>query len=589
MDTSLGQFQQKSGVLDLLFDSSEGLLMIKDTPEVHRLNNTVTHISGQFIDDNNFCNMPVLSLSDMETYQDDLLKLLEDQQNEQEFKKISTTTAQKHQRHHSSNSSSSDFTFNDIYTNVNTQISNDHDYSRKSPVASDSGFSSDGPVSPNSDAAYENVDTINTQYSTDEQKQSTIGLDLDDFQMEGLNFDTLDPAAFLNDDFLDSVGNDPNFTLNLEGVDEKSDSGIDFLMSPGSDDSGSSPSHKQQYYDSGDSMDVLPMHVQDIKPSTKSYDNKYNSMLCLSDEEKELLAKEGVTLPQDMPLTREEERALKAVRRKIRNKISAKESRKRKMEYIDGLEQRVKACTQNNHQLQRKVQLLEKQNQSLLGQLKKLQTMITNTTNKTAQNGTCVMVLLLSFALLVVPNISPFKDRGQADGQHQTPMAGKSRSLMATDGDSVPNIQLFNADLQQTAVPNDAKAQENVVIAESQLKTQENLVFTESQLKTHRDQSVHNPADSSELHVVIEVNNTNKQEMLQNASDIIQNALKDPEIVNNINSQIEKLIEKEDVLKDEGISDKVVQMNVKNLEQDLQYTEEIINIVQSKKTRTDDL
>jgi uncharacterized protein YlxW (UPF0749 family) len=84
--------------------------------------------------------------------------------------------------------------------------------------------------------------------------------------------------------------------------------------------------------------------------------------LRLSDEEKTLLAREGIVLPTNMPLTKEEERALKAVRRKIRNKISAKESRKRKQGYVEGLEKRVKACTAQNMQLQKKVENLEKQN-----------------------------------------------------------------------------------------------------------------------------------------------------------------------------------------------------------------------------------
>lgn len=52
-----------------------------------------------------------------------------------------------------------------------------------------------------------------------------------------------------------------------------------------------------------------------------------------------------------------------------------------------------------------------------MSNLKKLQMLLTTGTNKTAQTSTCVMVLLLSFALLVIPNVNPFGANSSEDAK----------------------------------------------------------------------------------------------------------------------------------------------------------------------------
>ncbi|KAM6216698.1 cyclic AMP-responsive element-binding protein 3-like protein 3 [Rhynchocyon petersi] len=151
--------------------------------------------------------------------------------------------------------------------------------------------------------------------------------------------------------------------------------------------------------------------------------------LVLTEDEKKLLAKEGITLPTQLPLTKYEERVLKKIRRKIRNKQSAQESRKKKKEYIDCLETRMSACTAQNQELQRKVLHLEKQNLSLLEQLKKLQALVVQSSSKSAQTGTCIAVLLLSFALIVLPSISPFAPNKAKSSGDFAPVRVFSRTL----------------------------------------------------------------------------------------------------------------------------------------------------------------
>ncbi|KAG7526303.1 cyclic AMP-responsive element-binding 3 3-B [Solea senegalensis] len=127
----------------------------------------------------------------------------------------------------------------------------------------------------------------------------------------------------------------------------------------------------------------------------------------LNEDEKTLLAKEGVNLPSKLPLSKFEEKVLKKIRRKIRNKRSAQESRKKRREYVDSLEGRMSACSAHNLELQRKVQHLEDTNSALLEQLNQLHARLSSSSSKTKHKGTCILVLLLSLSLLISSNLQP--------------------------------------------------------------------------------------------------------------------------------------------------------------------------------------
>ncbi|XP_014647376.1 PREDICTED: cyclic AMP-responsive element-binding protein 3-like protein 4 isoform X2 [Ceratotherium simum simum] len=162
--------------------------------------------------------------------------------------------------------------------------------------------------------------------------------------------------------------------------------------------------------------------------------------LFLTDEEKRLLGQEGVSLPAHLPLTKAEERVLKKVRRKIRNKQSAQDSRRRKKEYIDGLESRVAACSAQNQELQKKVQELERHNISLVTQLRQLQMLIAQTSNKAAQTSTCVLILLFSLVLIILPSFSPFQGLPEAGPKDYQPHGVISRNIL-THKDMTENLE----------------------------------------------------------------------------------------------------------------------------------------------------
>ncbi|XP_064801840.1 cyclic AMP-responsive element-binding protein 3-like protein 4 isoform X2 [Oncorhynchus masou masou] len=143
--------------------------------------------------------------------------------------------------------------------------------------------------------------------------------------------------------------------------------------------------------------------------------------LTLTEEEQKLLNQEGISLPNNLPLTKAEERILKKVRRKIRNKQSAQDSRRRKKDYVDGLESRAAACSAQNKELQRTVEQLEKHNMSLLAQLRRLQSLIKQTVTKAAQTSTCVMIILFSLGLIIFPSYSPFNWGASSIEEDYTP------------------------------------------------------------------------------------------------------------------------------------------------------------------------
>ncbi|KAF3858410.1 hypothetical protein F7725_011611 [Dissostichus mawsoni] len=179
--------------------------------------------------------------------------------------------------------------------------------------------------------------------------------------------------------------------------------------------------------------------------------------LILNEDEKKLLAREGVNLPGKLPLSKFEERILKKIRRKIRNKRSAQESRKKKREYVDSLEGRMSACSAHNLKLQRKIQQLEETNSDLLEQLSRLQALVPNGSGKT-HRGTCILVLLLSFSLLISSNLQPDPYSQPSQGEY-TQTKGvytllslslkhtyKHQLLSATSLPSVPSRNLQSMD-----------------------------------------------------------------------------------------------------------------------------------------------
>lgn len=293
---------------------------------------------------------------------------------------------------------------------------------------SDSGISSSSPYSrspTSSECARQSpIDFLNEAASSNGSENGSEGILplLDDLQFD---FSDIDMERVANnfpmagDDILDTCLNEAN----IKGLNENVCIQLDDNLLLGKNPHQSQISTKATRSNNPTTIlsnllkggeATLPFVVQDVAKEKAGASTSYKCTLpnfkplVLSEEEQRLLSEENVTLPTDLPLTKHEERILKKVRRKIRNKKSAMESRKRRKDYLWGLENRVSQCTMQNQELVKKVKDLESQNETLLSQLKRLQDIVRSTSNKTTQATTCVMVLLLSFGLFLAPSYGPF-------------------------------------------------------------------------------------------------------------------------------------------------------------------------------------
>ncbi|CAN0342210.1 unnamed protein product [Bubo scandiacus] len=130
--------------------------------------------------------------------------------------------------------------------------------------------------------------------------------------------------------------------------------------------------------------------------------------LFLTEEERQFLENEGLSLPTCLSLGKAEDQLLKDMCQKIQNKQPAQSGRRRKKSNMNGLENRMAA---QNHELEKKVQLLQEQNRLLLRQLQKLQALVRQSANRTTTVKT--MVVILSLYLLLSHNISALESTEQ--------------------------------------------------------------------------------------------------------------------------------------------------------------------------------
>lgn len=115
---------------------------------------------------------------------------------------------------------------------------------------------------------------------------------------------------------------------------------------------------------------------------------------------------------------------------------------------------RVKQCSDENLHLIKRLKVLQTQNHDLVGQMKKLQLLLSRNTSKTAQPATCMMILLLSMALVALPNLKLNNSKDLQSIQNEE-LAQQNRRTLLFDFKDLSDDAEVDGELDSDGIPNE--------------------------------------------------------------------------------------------------------------------------------------
>lgn len=157
----------------------------------------------------------------------------------------------------------------------------------------------------------------------------------------------------------------------------------------------------------------------------------------ITTREREQLKKVGITAPPsgETKISKQQEKELRQALRKIRNVASAQKSRRAQKEYIGTLEQQMEEVTERNEQLERKIENLASDNNTLRDQLAELRKMIYGSATGA---GIPLFMIAACCAVLVGPTSigSSIMSSSSSAASSLAPNSFQARTLQSVENDN---------------------------------------------------------------------------------------------------------------------------------------------------------